>query len=155
MLSSFSPIFLSRSSSFSIFFFVFSPFTLIRSQSKPCFYPNGKRADKDFACPQTSSDSDQHTACCGNEGFTCSSNRVCHSTTDESYARGSCTDISWQSSSCPHFCKLSKSAFWNVPILWDGLILHFTCKIRQCRKWLWHLSMQPHRPLVLWWGFPT
>ena len=70
-----------------------------------CYYPNGKPSD-DLACDPTA----EVSVCC-NRGAACLSNGVCEHLPDSSagvaatYGRGSCTDQSWQSASCPQFCQ--------------------------------------------------
>lgn len=127
MLFGFSSTFLNPSFRVLIFLFILAPSTLIKSQE--CYFPDGSLANTDYPCLQVSSDSN-FTFCCGNDDWICSSNKVCTKTTGPQilYARGSCTDVSWQSSGCPHFCKQSKSAVWTVLILWGGFILRLTPK---------------------------
>ena len=70
-----------------------------------CYYPNGKPSD-DLACDPTA----EVSVCC-NRGAACLSNGVCEHLPNSSagvaatYGRGSCTDQSWQSASCPQFCQ--------------------------------------------------
>lgn len=71
-----------------------------------CYFPDGTTAPQDVPC----NDDTGHSACCG-QGYACLSNGVCTATGDElqkagssTYVRGSCTDSSWRSSSCPSFC---------------------------------------------------
>lgn len=72
-------------------------------QSQQCYYPNGLKSG-DTPCPQVSSDP-HFTFCCAHD-HTCSSNLLCITGLNpRTYARGSCTDSSWQSPSCPLFCQ--------------------------------------------------
>ncbi|KAF7556427.1 hypothetical protein G7Z17_g1409 [Cylindrodendrum hubeiense] len=71
-----------------------------------CYYPNGDSASNDTAC----NPDDTYSPCCG-DGYACLSDGVCQATGDEAqsddateYVRGSCTDESWESDSCPQFC---------------------------------------------------
>lgn len=71
-----------------------------------CYYPNGSVAPQDTPCL----DSTTHSACCG-PGYACLSNSICMATGKEQgkagateLVRGSCTDKSWRSGSCPNFC---------------------------------------------------
>lgn len=71
-----------------------------------CYIPDGSVAPQDTACRN---DNDA-AACCG-QGYACLSNGICMSTGDEiqkdgasTFVRGSCTDQSWRSNSCPQFC---------------------------------------------------
>lgn len=72
-----------------------------------CFFPNGRQA-KDVPCDPTAAVS----MCCGSVAA-CLSNGLCkdESTTNSTgvaYARGTCTDPTWQSPFCPQNCQLSK-----------------------------------------------
>ena len=70
-----------------------------------CYYPDGSPSE-DFPCS-----SDVNSTCCG-QGYTCMSNSICKSNSytfspgsdNTQYIRGSCTDKSFTSSSCPLFC---------------------------------------------------
>ncbi|KAH7305937.1 hypothetical protein B0I35DRAFT_443545 [Stachybotrys elegans] len=71
-----------------------------------CYYPDGSTAPQDVPC----TDETRHSACCG-PGYACLSNFICQATGAElqrpgatEYVRGSCTDESWRSGSCPSFC---------------------------------------------------
>ncbi|KAL7942764.1 hypothetical protein V8C42DRAFT_330312 [Trichoderma barbatum] len=71
-----------------------------------CYYPDGTPAPGDVPC----SDSTQNAVCCGT-GYACLSNGICQATGDElqkpgasEFVRGSCTDKTFRSSSCPSFC---------------------------------------------------
>ncbi|KAH6662493.1 hypothetical protein B0J14DRAFT_610547 [Halenospora varia] len=74
--------------------------------AKSCYYPDGKKTPADARCTSSGGES----ACCG-PGFVCLSNGLCmdNSTANNVnnpnvYYRGSCTDKTWQSPSCPSFC---------------------------------------------------
>jgi hypothetical protein len=68
-----------------------------------CYFPNGNTADDNFPC----TDDERHSACCG-RGVVCLSGGLCEmpegSSNQDPYVRGSCTDRTWRSSSCPSFC---------------------------------------------------
>lgn len=71
-----------------------------------CYYPSGRMSPNDTPCR----DDTTHSTCCG-QGYICLSNGMCQATETElakegasEYVRGSCTDKSWRSSSCPLFC---------------------------------------------------
>jgi hypothetical protein len=71
-----------------------------------CYYPDGTPAPGDVPC----TDSTENSVCCGT-GYACLSNGICQATGDElqkpgasEFVRGSCTDKSFRSSSCPSFC---------------------------------------------------
>ncbi|KAK4065545.1 hypothetical protein Trihar35433_7665 [Trichoderma harzianum] len=71
-----------------------------------CYYPDGTPAPGDVPC----TDSTDNSVCCGT-GYACLSNGICQATGDElqkpgasEFVRGSCTDKTFRSSSCPSFC---------------------------------------------------
>lgn len=66
--------------------------------SQTCFWPDGDLALDNFPCNPSADAS----FCC-QVGSICSTNQLC---IDEygTYRRGSCTDASWDSASCPKFC---------------------------------------------------
>ncbi|KAK1687297.1 hypothetical protein BDP55DRAFT_90288 [Colletotrichum godetiae] len=71
-----------------------------------CYYPDGSIAPNDTPCQDLTAES----TCCG-QGYACLSNAMCEATGKElskdgatELVRGSCTDRSWRSSSCPLFC---------------------------------------------------
>ncbi|KXH63105.1 hypothetical protein CSAL01_11072 [Colletotrichum salicis] len=71
-----------------------------------CYYPDGSIAPNDTPCQDLTAES----TCCG-QGYACLSNAMCEATGKElskdgatELVRGSCTDPSWRSSSCPLFC---------------------------------------------------
>lgn len=72
-----------------------------------CYYPSGDMAPHDTPCR----DDTTHATCCG-QGYACLSNGICQATGEEfempgaalEFVRGSCTDKTWRSSSCPLFC---------------------------------------------------
>ena len=70
-----------------------------------CYYADGSVASGDTPCSLGGT-----STCCGS-GYACLSNRICMATGDEAqkpgaslYVRGSCTDRSWRSASCPLYC---------------------------------------------------
>jgi hypothetical protein len=77
----------------------------IQLASAQCYYPDGSISTGDTPCTSTG-----NSTCCGS-GYACLSNRICMATGDEAqkpdaslYVRGSCTDPTWKSASCPLFC---------------------------------------------------
>jgi hypothetical protein len=70
-----------------------------------CYHPNGDTSD-DVPCDLNA----PITQCCGTRD-TCLSNGLCiidaTNNTGKSYARGTCTDRSWESYLCPQQCQLS------------------------------------------------
>ncbi|TFB00012.1 hypothetical protein CCMA1212_008256 [Trichoderma ghanense] len=80
---------------------------LLSSQATSlCYYPDGTPAPGDVPC----TDSTANSVCCGT-GYACLSNGICQATGDElkkpgatEFVRGSCTDKTYRSSSCPSFC---------------------------------------------------
>ncbi|EFQ27716.1 uncharacterized protein GLRG_02860 [Colletotrichum graminicola M1.001] len=71
-----------------------------------CYYPDSSIAPNDTPCQDRTAES----VCCG-QGYACLSNGMCQATGRElqkggatELVRGSCTDRSWRSSSCPLFC---------------------------------------------------
>ncbi|KAK1635862.1 hypothetical protein BDP81DRAFT_321944 [Colletotrichum phormii] len=71
-----------------------------------CYYPDGSIAPNDTPCQDLTAES----TCCG-QGYACLSNAMCEATGKElskdgatELVRGSCTDRSWRSSTCPLFC---------------------------------------------------
>ncbi|KAL6856319.1 hypothetical protein J3F83DRAFT_448417 [Trichoderma novae-zelandiae] len=79
---------------------------LLAQANALCFYPDGTPAPGDVPC----TDSTTNSVCCGT-GYACLSNGICQATGDElakpgasEFVRGSCTDKTFRSSSCPSFC---------------------------------------------------
>lgn len=67
-----------------------------------CYSPNGKLAASDFPCFLAQDTS----ACCG-AGGVCLSNGLCEPVNAVGVSeiiRGTCTDPTWTSSSCPQYC---------------------------------------------------
>ncbi|KAK4234053.1 transcription initiation factor IID, 18kD subunit-domain-containing protein [Achaetomium macrosporum] len=66
-----------------------------------CYYPNGNEATIDWPCDENA----ENSACCAGApfGFACLENGLCQGK-DGKVIRGSCTDESWMSPDCPHFC---------------------------------------------------
>lgn len=72
--------------------------------SSSCYYPDGTYIAADRPCITNGT---QGSFCCGQEGVTCLSDKVCYNsntTSGNEYVRGSCTDQSFRSSTCPSFC---------------------------------------------------
>lgn len=86
-------------------------YLLIEAVAATCFYPNGD-ANGDTPCYVSKKESN----CCGT-GYACLSNKVCRLAHEDStgasmpysYGRGSCTDRTWTSPSCPLFCLIGSS----------------------------------------------
>ncbi|PTB63350.1 hypothetical protein BBK36DRAFT_22627 [Trichoderma citrinoviride] len=79
---------------------------LLTQANALCYYPDGTPAPGDVPC----TDSTANSVCCGT-GYACLSNGICQATGDElkkpgatEFVRGSCTDKTFRSSSCPSFC---------------------------------------------------
>ncbi|KAK3307803.1 uncharacterized protein B0T15DRAFT_85528 [Chaetomium strumarium] len=68
---------------------------------KKCYYPNGNEAGIDWACDENA----ENSPCCAGApfGFACLENGLCQGK-DGKVIRGSCTDETWMSPECPHFC---------------------------------------------------
>ena len=89
----------------SMFLFLLSLFVV--SAVSICYYPDGSTAPQDTPCKNDGGNS----TCCG-QGYACLSNSICMSVpgltndpnSQSTYVRGSCTDKSWLSPSCPLFC---------------------------------------------------
>lgn len=88
------------------FTFLFLSFPVWSAAHAACYYPSGRQSPSDIPCR----DDTPHTPCCG-QGYVCLSNGLCQATAEElkkpgvnEYARGSCTDKTWQSSGCPLYC---------------------------------------------------
>ena len=65
-----------------------------------CYYPDGIYVAEDRPCIDNGT---QESFCCG-PSWWCLSNKVCYRPSTSQYARGSCTDESFGSPACPHFC---------------------------------------------------
>ncbi|KAL8371579.1 hypothetical protein RB595_001397 [Gaeumannomyces hyphopodioides] len=77
-----------------------------------CFFPNGRQS-KDVPCDPTA----EVSMCCGSVAA-CLSNGLCkdESTTNSTgvaYARGTCSDPTWQSPFCPQNCQLNQDTMRN------------------------------------------
>jgi len=84
-----------------------------------CYHPDGTRVDpskKMIACNSTA----EFTHCCA-DGDQCLTNGLCKAAADgriNSYWRESCTDPTWKSPACPHYCHDASigtdcSCFWH------------------------------------------
>ncbi|KAL2153526.1 hypothetical protein VTH82DRAFT_4681 [Thermothelomyces myriococcoides] len=90
-----------------VFVLSFAFCSLLQGARAACYYPNGDLAPNDSPCQDDST----HATCC-EKGYACLSNGICKATGEElqkpgvmtEYVRGSCTDRTWRSSSCPLFC---------------------------------------------------
>lgn len=74
--------------------------------SQTCYFPDGTIALEDLPCNSSALAS----TCCG-RSYACLSNNICEATSETVkkpgsaiFVRGSCTDSSWTSDSCPTFC---------------------------------------------------
>ena len=73
----------------------------------PCYNDDGQVQAGDVACDPTA----QHSFCCG-EDWTCLDNGICSNQNTTQFfgsaqallARATCTDRTWTSFHCPHFC---------------------------------------------------
>ena len=84
--------------------------SFISSVSCICYYPDGGVSNQDVPCTDSA-----NSTCCG-QGYACLSNLICMLTAATpspvgvtGYIRGSCTDQSWESDSCPLFCITQQS----------------------------------------------
>ena len=96
-------------------------FVLCRQLWALCYFPDGTIAT-DLQC-----DPNALVSACCERNSVCLSNGVCAETRNSSgvvnYVRGSCTDKSWGSLSCPLFCRQGTTFFlkWRMTSLIDGL----------------------------------
>jgi hypothetical protein len=100
-----------------------------------CYYPNGDLAVNDVPC----SSSGGNSTCCG-FGYTCLSNKICkrsnfvNGNDTDTYVRGSCTDKTFASSSCPSFClgktDLTSHARDNKKPIQKGRLTTLTRELR-------------------------
>lgn len=75
---------------------------------KKCYYPGGEEAPGDLPCDTEA----EHSPCCagGKIAGACLANKLCLAKGNPDwYARGSCTDPTFEAPECPKFC-LSESA---------------------------------------------
>ncbi|KAL2044675.1 hypothetical protein N7G274_002449 [Stereocaulon virgatum] len=77
-----------------------------------CYYPNGDLSTAGDRPCNTSGDG----PCCP-FGWQCESNGLCYLENAGYYGRYTCTDKTWQSSSCPQFCTYDKTAAGDEAIL--------------------------------------
>ncbi|KAL2054800.1 hypothetical protein ABVK25_005104 [Lepraria finkii] len=83
-----------------------------RDSSSSCYYPNGDlSSDGDIPC-NTSGDG----PCCP-LNWNCESNGLCSLENEQYYGRYTCTDQTWQSSSCPQICTYDLTAAGNEAVL--------------------------------------
>lgn len=75
-----------------------------------CYYPNGELAQGDGPCYTTDG------TCCPYQ-WQCLSNGLCYLDNENYYGRYTCTDQSWQSSSCPNYCTNGGTAPGNEALL--------------------------------------
>lgn len=92
-------------------FIVLAVACILGQATATCYFPDGDISPADVACDAEASDS----FCCYSKQA-CLSNKICLTGTADGvnqYARGTCTDPSWQSGACPDFC-LDQQALGNV-----------------------------------------
>ncbi|EMC93618.1 hypothetical protein BAUCODRAFT_246983 [Baudoinia panamericana UAMH 10762] len=90
-----------------------SSLLLLRSHgslAQNCYYPNGDLAHGDAPC------SSNGGACCP-LNWACESNGLCYLGNADYYGRYTCTDQTWQASSCPGFCTQNNTAGGNEALL--------------------------------------
>ncbi|KAL2158289.1 hypothetical protein VTH06DRAFT_4610 [Thermothelomyces fergusii] len=82
-----------------------------RCLGKKCYYPGGKEATGDFPCDADA----EHSPCCAGTplGLACLANKLCLSPAGR-FARGSCTDPTWESPECPKFCTHQTGRGWDL-----------------------------------------
>lgn len=77
-------------------------FTLVAStRAQSCYFTDGSLSPSDLPC--TSVSSGNASMCCAANEY-CFSNGLCISPSTNTFNRGSCTDQSWKSSNCAHYC---------------------------------------------------
>ena len=87
-----------------------------RSEARSCYFPDGTPSGTDVPCTD---DPVGDSFCCFT-GQACLSNKVCgafHTNSTGSFmtfARGTCTDSSWNSPACPKFCLDGESPRHSV-----------------------------------------
>lgn len=77
-----------------------------------CYYPDGTLDTSGVAACES-----QGGACCP-LNWACTSNGLCYLESEDFYGRYTCTDQTWQSSSCPGICTQDNTASGNEAILW-------------------------------------
>ncbi|KAH6691355.1 hypothetical protein F5X68DRAFT_201757 [Plectosphaerella plurivora] len=65
-----------------------------------CYYPNGAQSFDNFPCDV---DAEDGPCCHGSQGWACLDNKLCRGP-DGNVVRGSCSDPTWDSPECSHFC---------------------------------------------------
>lgn len=71
-------------------------------KSKTCWYPNGQQASNHYPC------SSQLPGVCCSVNSVCMSNGLCLNADFTSYTEGTCTNSTWEVSTCPDFCSKGK-----------------------------------------------
>lgn len=71
-----------------------------------CYYPNGtnRNPELDFEFYQPCNSSNEHSMCCRSDSNQCRSDGLCLDLTAPQVWRESCTDPTWNSSSCVKLC---------------------------------------------------
>jgi hypothetical protein len=72
----------------------------LSSAAGKCYYPNGAQSFDNFPCDAEVEDG---PCCHGSLGWACLSNKLCRGP-DGNVVRGSCSDPTWESPECAHFC---------------------------------------------------
>ena len=99
--------------SFAIFLYVFLLFTHSLFIEATCYYPDGTIATQDIPCTKDTTVNADY--CCGSDSI-CLTNKICLNNIG-TLVRGSCTDHSWTSPSCPSFCVSGKLISSSAPHL--------------------------------------
>ena len=90
---------------------------VVSSSARTCYFPDGTPTGTDVPC-----DGDAEDSFCCFTGQACLSNKICgafHTNTTGTslvYARGTCTDPTWNSPACPKFCLDGESTLRPVPL---------------------------------------
>ncbi len=88
-----------------LFLLLFVVHSTSAASARSCYFPDGNNATKDTPCKSAT------VSTCCQEGATCLDNGLCFDPFGSAvggYIRGSCTDKSWASSSCPQYCTYGK-----------------------------------------------
>lgn len=96
-------------------------------KSKTCWYPNGQQASNHYPC------SSQLPGVCCSVNSVCMSNGLCLNADFTSYTEGTCTNSTWEVSTCPDFC--SKGKRLSTP--------RIRSRLMQLGDWK-YLESQPH-----------
>ncbi|KAH6617179.1 hypothetical protein F5144DRAFT_385379 [Chaetomium tenue] len=86
---------------------------LQRCLGKKCYYPGGVEAPGDLPCDTEA----ENSPCCagGKIAGACLANKLCLAKGNPDwYARGSCTDPTFEAPECPKFCLSHEGRGWNL-----------------------------------------